>query len=423
MNVALGLIVAVAAIALFTIVNAVEIAIVGANRIRIHHLAEMGSRTAQAAQRLQSRQDRFFAAIVLVQNLAVVLAAEMGALIGRELAGTPGIVAATLIVPVVAALFGELTPKVLAAQASEKFVLAVALPTEALTRILGPLVAVLGWFPGLLSRALYGVRLEAGPSVSEAELRMLIGISAESGSVEEEEAELLDRVFHFGDRRVHEVMVPRNEVVWLEHGSTVADFFEVFATASHSRFPVFEDHHDNVIGIVGIKDVLRGLATGDLTPASEVEAVMRPAEYIPETKLVRELFREMQAKGAQMAIAVDEHGGTAGIVTLESLLEEMVGAVRDEAGVEEDEIRPIDETNVQIDGGVSVSEAREELGVDIPDGPYDTVAGFVLHELGHIPEEGEVVPLDGGRITVLEVKGPKVELLQFTRGAEAQSSS
>jgi len=421
MNIAAGVVVFFFSITLYAVVNSIEIAIVGANRVRVRHLAENGNRSAAAIERLQRHSERFFSAVVLLQNIGVVVAAEMGSLIAHTLVGTvSGLIAATIVTTVLTAEFGELIPKVLASRASERLALAVARPTEILTKVLGPFVFVMEKV--LASRAIFGGATQQGPSVSEQELRMLIGISAESGSVEEEEAELLDRVFHFGDRRVHEVMVPRNEVVWLEHGSTVRDFFDVFAAASHSRFPVFEENHDNVIGVVGIKDVLRAIATNELTPERDVEAVMRPAEYIPETKLVGELFREMQAKGVQMAIAIDEHGGTAGIVTLEQLLEEMVGVVRDEAGEAEEEIREIDETNVQIDGGVSVAEARDELGVEIPDGPYDTIAGFVLHELGHIPEEGEVVALDGGRFTVLEMKGPKVELLKYTRGVEPASS-
>lgn len=415
MNIALGLIVLVASIVGYAVVNSIEIAVVGANRIRIHHLAEEGSRTAQALQRLHHEQERFFAAIVLLQNVLVVLAASMGSLVAVEIAGGVGVAVATVLVAVVMALFGELTPKVLAAHASERFALFAALPAEALTRVLGPLVLALGYLPGVLSRALFGVRLEAGPSVSEAELRMLIDISAESGSVAEEEAELLDRVFHFGDRRVHEVMIPRTEAVWLPKDSKVRDFYGVYAQTPHSRFPVYDETPDRVVGIVGIKDVLASLAASRIDEDSDIDPLIRPAYFVPETKLIGELFREMQASGTQMAIAVDEFGGTAGIVTLEQLLEEMVGPMRDELRPAEPEIQPIDERTTQVDGSLSIDEAREELGIDIPEGPYDTIAGYVLSELGHIPQEGEQLPLDDFRITVAEMRGPKIELLRVTK--------
>ena len=415
MNVALGLAVLAVSIFGYAIVNSIEIAVVGANRIRVRHLAEGGSRSAQALERLHGHQERFFAAIVLLQNVLVVLAAAMGTLIGAEVAGAAGVAVATVLEALALALFGELIPKVLAAHASERFALFVAVPAEALTQVLGPFVQALGFLPGVLSRRILGVRLEAGPSVTEAELRMLIEVSAESGTMAESEAELLDRVFHFGDRRVHEVMVPRTEVVWLPRESRVSDFYAVYAETPHSRFPVFDESPDQVVGILGIKDVLAALAAGQIGAGSSVEALTRPAFFVPETKPIGELFREMQASGTQMAIAVDEFGGTAGIVTLEQLLEEMVGPMRDELRPAETEITQVDEYTTQVDGSLSVEEARDELGIDIPEGPYDTIAGFVLSRLGHIPQEGEQLAVDDLRLTVAVMKGPKIELLRLTR--------
>jgi putative hemolysin len=244
---------------------------------------------------------------------------------------------------------------------------------------------------------------------------MLIDISAESGSVAEEEAELLERVFAFGDRRVHEVMIPRTETIWVERGWTIAQFYEVYLGAPHSRFPVFEESPDRVVGILGIKDVLRAQAESSVTPESPIDPLVRAAYFVPETKLIGELFREMQESGVQMAVAVDEFGGTAGIVTLEQLVEEILGPMRDELRQAEPEITAIDEQTMQVDGSLSVEEAREELGIEIPDGPYDTIAGFVLSHLGRIPREGELVTFDHHRITVAEMRGPKIETLRVTK--------
>jgi putative hemolysin len=221
-------------------------------------------------------------------------------------------------------------------------------------------------------------------------------------------------VFHFGDRRVHEVIVPRTEVVWLEKGNALRDFYGVYAESLHSRYPVFDESPDKVIGVIGIKDVLRELATGRADDDTLVDTLTRPAYFVPETKLVGELFREMQTQGIQMAIAVDEFGGTAGIVTLEQLLEEMVGPVRDELRPEEAEITPIDEHTIQVEGTLDIAEAREELGLDIPEGEYNTIAGYVLSELGHVPREGEVAIIGKHRITIAEMHGPKIERLLVT---------
>ncbi len=415
MNAAVGVIVLVVSVLLYAVVNSMEISIVSANRIRMRHLAEDGSRAAQAIERLLDRQERFFSTIVIFQNILVVLAATMGSLVANDIAGAGGVAVAVWVVALITAELGELIPKVLASQASDRYALVVARPVELLVKLMAPAIPILSFPPSVLSRALFGTTMRSAPSVTEAELRMLIGMSAETGSVAEEEAELLDRVFHFGDRRVHEVMIPRTEVVWLEKGTTIRDFHAIFAQAPHSRFPVFEGSPDTVVGVVGIKDVLLAIASGDLTDDDVIDPLMRQAYFVPESKPVGELFREMQATGFQMGVAVDEYGGTAGIVTLELLLEEMVGPVRDELRPSDTEITEIDERTVQVDGGLSVAEARDELEIDIPEGPYDTMAGFVLHRLGHIPREGEFVAMDGRRITVAVMKGAKIELLRVTR--------
>jgi len=260
--------------------------------------------------------------------------------------------------------------------------------------------------------------IEAGSGVTEAELRMLIESSAEEGSVAEEEAELLDRVFHFGDRRVHEVMVPRTEMIFLWHEDKVSDFYTTYIQHSHSRFPVVEEDPDHVIGIVGIKDVLAAVATGTINAESSLDSLIRPALLIPETKPIGDLFREMQGAGQQMAIAVDEHGGVAGIVTLEMLLEEMVGPIADEIRPDDPEIQPIDEYTTVVDGSLSIEEMRSELGIEIPEGPYDTIAGFVLNQLGHIPAEGEELTFDHHQLVITEMKGPKIESLRLVKVAE-----
>ncbi|HLF71499.1 MAG TPA: hemolysin family protein [Dehalococcoidia bacterium] len=397
------------------IVNGVEIAVISANRISVHHLAEGGSRTALSLQRLQRDHERFFAAVVFLQTSLVVFAGAIGSEVAPAEWGLWGRIGAAIVTAAITAEFGDLIPKVLGAKASVGFALFVALPAEAMTRVLAPIIAVLSWLPRLVSRLIFGVTLDLVPSVSEAELRTLIESSAESGSVAEAEAELLDRVFHFGDRHVHEVMVPRTEVVWIEKGSPLRDFYAIYAAAPHSRFPIFDETPDRVVGILGIKDLLRELTAGRVDADTPVETLARPAHFVPETKLIGELFREMQASGTQMAIAVDEFGGTAGIVTLEQLLEEMVGPVRDELRPSEEEIMTIDERTIQVDGSLSVEEARDELGIDIPEGPYDTIAGFVLSELGHVPKEGEVLAVNDQRLTVALMKGPKIERLLLTK--------
>ena len=424
-NLALLIILLILSVVAYALVNSIEIAVVAVNRIRVRHLAEGGSKSAQALERVRSNHDRFFATIVLIQNLAIVLASSIGAVLAVEVAGGYGFLISAFGVTVVIAIFGELVPKVLAARATERYALIVARPVEALALATRPLVAALIVVPNLLSRLFLGQRLVASPTVTEAELRMLIDIGVTEGAVAEQEADLLERVFQFRDRRVNEIMVPRTEVVWLEAGTTVNDFYALYAQHPHSRFPVFRDSIDNVAGVVGIKDVLRAVSRDEVEDSSPIESCLRPALFVPETKRIGSLFWEMQHEGQQMAVAVDEYGGTAGIVTTELLLEEIVGELGDELRPREREFEAVDERTIQVDGGMSIHDANEELELDLPEGEYETVAGFVLSRLGHIPQEGEQIVYDSAedgrgsgpslRLVVTEMHGRKIERVLVQR--------
>jgi len=410
-----AIVILVVGVITYALVNAIEIAIASVNRIRIRHLAEEGNKAALAIQRLLDRQERFFAFIVFLQNVAVVLASTMGGVLAiNEIGGVTGVIIGTAVLTLGLALFGEVTPKVLAAHTGERFPLLVARPVEFLMLLMKPLVIALSAAPIALSRLLFGDR-DPGSTVTEAELRMLIDISAEEGTVEEAEAELLERVFRFGDRRVNELIVPRTEIVWLEKGMSVRDFYRTFRETPHARFPVFEEDQDHVVGTVNIKDVLRAISEDQLHDDSPIDLAMRPALFVPDTKFVGVLFFEMQRAGQQMAIVVDEYGGTAGLVTLEMLIEELVGAVGDELTSHEEEFVAVDERTIQIDAGMAIHDANEELSLDIPEGDYETVAGFALSQLGHIPESGEQFTFNDLRVAVTKMDGRKVEEVTVTR--------
>ncbi len=393
----------------YAFVNAIEIGVVASSRLRVRAAAEAGQRSARSLVRLKSEQERYFAVVIIAQNLCIFLASTAGTIIAVHEFGNWGYLFSLIAIPLISAEFGEYTPKVVAARTPERIGYAVAVPVELVVRAMSPLISALAVIPNLFGRT--GV----SHTVTESELRMLIDIGAEEGAVGAGEAELLDRVFHFHDRRVNEIMVPRTDVVWLEQGATVREFYETFDRAPHSRFPVYDDTVDNVVGIVSIKDVLRALAEGRVDESSPIAGEIRPATFIPETKLVSALFWQMQDERQQMAIVVDEYGGVAGVVTLELLLEEMVGRVVDELGQLSEEFSTIDEHTTRVDGGMSIFDLREELDVALPEGDYETVAGFVLDRLGHIPREGETVSIDGYRITVSEVKGVKIESVVIRR--------
>jgi putative hemolysin len=406
-----------------------EIAVVSSRKIRLQQNAESGQAGADAALRLAQEPTRFLSTVQIGISLVGIVAGYFGgarlaarisdllvdAGVSEAISDPVSVVGVLLAITYLSLVFGEIVPKRIGLHRPERIASRVATPMRLLSRAAAPFVALLTVSANSVLRIL-NLRGEEEAALSEEEIRLMIGMSADSGHVAEEEAELLERVFHFGDRQVHEVMTPRTETIWLEAGMSIDDFYRTYSATPHSRFPVFEGNPDTVVGILGIKDVLTGLAADRIEGSSPIGPLLRTPFFVPETKAIGELFREMQVKGVQMAVAVDEFGGTAGIVTLEQLLEEMVGPMHDELRPAEAEIQPIDDRTIRLDGGLSIDEARDELEIEIPEGPYDTIAGFVLSQLGHIPAPGEQVAFDGYRLTVEEMRGPKIELLKLTRG-------
>jgi putative hemolysin len=251
--------------------------------------------------------------------------------------------------------------------------------------------------------------------VSEEEIRGMISVGREEGTVEASEAELLHRVFVFGDRTVREVMTPRPEVIWIEEGIKLADFLAVYAEFPHTRFPVYRDSIDTVIGVLSIKDVLMAQAIGALDKRGAIDDLVRPVLFVPETKRIAQLFAEMQTEGYPLVVVVDEYGVTSGIVTMEQLVGEIVGEMGDELVKVDKDFEVIDDRTVQIDGGMRVEEANEELGLELPTGDYDTVAGFLLSLIGHIPREGEQVRYGGLKLAITQMRDLRIEKVLVTR--------
>jgi putative hemolysin len=243
----------------------------------------------------------------------------------------------------------------------------------------------------------------------------MISVGHKEGTVETGEAEMLHNVFDFGNRPVREVMVPRPEVISIEQGSTIADFLTLYAESPLSRFTVYQENMDNVAGILSVKDVLMALAKGTVDNQSTIDDLVRPAYFAPETKPISELFAEMRDKNYRMTVAVDEYGGTAGIVSLSRLVEEIVGPVGDELAAAEKDYEIINEYTFQIDGGMRIEEVNEEMNLELPEGDYETVAGFILHLLGHIPRQSEQLRYKDLKLVITKMRGVKIEEILLTK--------
>ena len=400
-----------------------ETAFVSLQRVRVEHLVNTKVTGAKRVAKMIQQPEKLLSTILLGNNFVNTAAAVLATVLAVSIWGNEqGIIIATIGVTILLLVFGETTPKTLATQHAERLSLTFARPIQAISWLLTPFVIVLSWIASWFSKLIGGTPVPRSLA-SEEEIRTMISMGHKEGTVEEAEAEMLHKVFEFGDRPVHEVMVPRPEVISIEQGSKVADFLALYTEHPLSRFPVYQENMDNVVGILSVKDALMALAKGNIDNESSIDDLIRPAYFTPETKHINELFAEMRDKNYRMAVVVDEYGGTAGIASLSRLVEEIVGEVGDELVAVENDYEIINEYTFQIDGGMRIEEINEEMGLELPEGDYETVAGFMLNLLGHIPRQGEQLRYKGLKLVVTKMRGRKIDEILLTKEKDAASTS
>jgi len=399
-----------------------ETAFISLQRIRLQHMVDTKVKGASRVLRMIQRPEKLLSTILLGNNLVNTAAAALGTALAISLWGEEyGILIATVVVTILILVFSETTPKTIATQHTERLSLALARPIEVISWLFTPFVAVLSWIASGFSKLVGGTPVSRS-LVSAEEIRTMISVGHKEGTVEESEAEMLHKVFDFGDRPVREVMVPRTEVVWVEEGTKLADFLTIYTESPLSRFPVYQENMDNVVGILSVKDVLMAQAKGTINDEGTIDDLVRPTYFTPDSKRISELFTEMRDKNYRMAVVVDEYGGTAGIVSLSRLVEEIVGPVGDEFAEAEKEYEAINEYTFQIDGGMRIEEANEEMGLELPEGDYETVAGFILDLLRYIPKTGERLKYKGMNLVITEMRGVKIERILLTKKKHAASA-
>jgi putative hemolysin len=420
-NIELYIIFLVVCLVLSAFFSGSETAFISIQRFRLEHLINTEVKGAGQVARMIDKPERFLSTVLLGNTLVNVAAAAIATAIAVYFWREQGIIIATIVLTVILLIFCEATPKTVATRHAEKLSLILARPLQIVSWVFTPFVIALSWLAAGFTRIVGGTPVPRS-IISDEEIRTMISVGREEGTVEEAEAKMLHKVFDFGDRPVYEVMVPRLEVAALPQDSTIADFLKLYAETPMSRFPIYKENMDNVVGILSIKDVLMARAKGTINDESTIDDLVRPAYFTPETKLINELFFEMRDSNYRMAVVVDEYGGTAGVVSLTRLVEEIVGEVGDElAGVERD-YEIINEYTFQIDGGMRLEEANAEMELELPEGEdYETVAGFILSLLGHIPRRNEQLRYKGLKIVITEMRGQKIEKILLTRERPAKS--
>ena len=399
-----------------------ETAFIGMQKLRLQHLLDTGHPNAKIVAKILEKPERFLATVLIGINFFETALATLGTLIAISLWGENlGAAIAIIVVTIITLVVAEFLPKSISTRYGEKIALAYARPIALISTIFYPLVYILNLM-GLRFTKLFGEGAESKPTFSDEEFHTMISVGRREGTVEKEAAEMLHNVFEFSDRPVSEVMVPRTEVVYVEQGSKMSDFLDIYAQHPLSRFPVYKEKRDNVVGILAIKDVLMALSSGTANSGDPIDELVRPAYFTPESKPLDELFAEMRDSNYHMAVVVDEFGGTAGVVTLNQLIEEVVGPIGDEMAAGEKEYEVINEHTFQIDGGMRIEEANEEMGLGLPEGEYETVAGFVLHLLRRIPRQGQQLRYKDLKLVITEMQGLKIESILVTKESHAASS-
>src|ERR1700704_1138129 len=397
-----------------------ETALTSVGRLRGRHLAEQGSRAAAILQRLRADPNRFLSTVLFTNTLALIVASTATALMSESIFTRLGVPSGlrlwlTLLVSfglsIILLIGAEVTPKTLAITNAERVALIAAGPVDRIASFLWPIL----WAVTLISRAITGGRAARAPYLSEEELLTLLHVSEEQGVIEEQEHQMIHGIIEIGDKTVREIMVPRTDIIAVEKHATLKDIVKVFKEHRHTRLPVYDGDIDHVVGLLHTKDLLL-YYTLSTTQEFDIDKILRPIKFTPEQKKVDELLHEMRTEKVHMMIVLDEYGGTAGLVSLEDLLEEIVGEIRDEYdSAEEEQLVVLNDHEARVDARFPLEELNSRLGLAIEEsGDYDSVGGYVHAQLGKIATTGD--SFKGGRAnwTVEKVKGRRIEWVKLT---------
>jgi len=406
MSATLAIILAIFLLFLLAIVLAVaETAFLRMSRVKAMALEDQGAKGAGRLAKMLERPERAINAVTLLALAAQIVTANLLGIVLSDFKGAWVVVLGVVLNVVVFFVFAEAAPKTWAVQHADRAALRTSgflwflVHFPPLRWIVRGLLAFVNWI-------LPGKGLKQGPFVTEEEIRQMADAAAEEASIESGERELIHSIFEFGDTVVREVMLPRPDMIAVEADATVDEGIALSIDAGKSRIPAFDDTTDNIVGLVFLKDLVARSSAGE--GSEVVRQSLRPAHFVPESKRVAELLREMQTEKFHMAIVVDEYGGTSGLVTMEDLLEEIVGEITDEYDEDEPQVERLGEGTLRVPGRTPIDEVNELLDVELPQDEWDTVGGLVFNTLGHVPSEGECCIVTGLEFCAERVQGRRI---------------
>src|SRR5437764_3497470 len=402
----LQLLILIVALILCAIASAAETALTSISRIKLKNLVESGDSKAIKIDRLLANPNTYLSTILVVNSVAVIVASSMATVLALRFSPAFGELIATILISLVVLIFCEITPKTAAVQNPLRWARALVDVVSGVAWLLRPIVIALSAITNSLVRLMGGQMKHRGPFVTEEELRLLVTVGEEEGVLEEEETEMIHSIFEFADTTVREVMIPRIDMVTLESDATVDEAVDLSLQGGFSRIPVFEETIDNITGILFTKDMLKQLREGH--NSLPIRELLRPAYFVPESKKLDDLLHEIRQKRTHMAIVVDEYGSVAGLVTIEDLVEEIVGDIQDEYDREEKLFERVNENAYIFDAKINIDEFNELMDMSLDDTDYETLGGFLYAQLDKIPNVGDTIEFNNVTFTVLCTRGRRI---------------
>ena len=393
--------------------SAAETSLTSISRIKLKNLVEEGDKRAIEIEKLLSNPNELLSTILIVNSVAVIVASSMSTVLALRFSPTYGELIATILISLVVLIFCEITPKTAAVQNPLRWARVFVRPVRITAWLLQPVVGALGAVTNSLVRLVGGQVKHRGPFVTEEELRLLVSVGEEEGVLEEEETEMIHSIFEFADTTVREVMIPRIDMVTLESDATVDEAVDLALQGGFSRIPVYEESIDNIIGVLYTKDMLKQLREG--RNGHSIRDLVRPAYFVPETKKLDDLLREIQQKHVHMVIIVDEYGSVAGLVTIEDLVEEIVGDIQDEYDREEKLYEKVNEDIYIFNAKINIDEFNEIMDMELADTDYETLGGFLYAQLDKIPNVGDTITFNDMIFTVLTTRGRRITQVRVER--------
>ena len=400
--------------------SASETALMSISKIDARHMVDQNLKNAKIVSKLVEDPNKLLGSILVGNNIVNIGASSLATVVATKLFGSTGAGIATGVMTILVLIFGEITPKSLSTQKAQEVACFVSRPIAFMILIFNPLVQVLMFISNLIIR-LFGGKIDTSkPFITTDELKTIVTVSHEEGVIEEEEKEMIYNVFGFGDSYTKDVMIPRTDMIALDVNATYDEIIETYKQEQFSRMPVYQESHDNIIGVIYMKDLLlKQFDPKDFV----ITDFLRDVYFVHEFKRIDELFKEMRSKKIGMAIVVDEYGGTSGIVTLEDLIEEIVGDIDDEYDMAEESFVKIADQEYLVDGSFRISDFNDELHLNISSNEFDSIGGFIIGLLDRFPDEGEVVVYDDITFKVEETINNRINKLRVRLSDTIQKDS